>query len=220
MTFPTLDAILLAMAFLLPGFVWDCVLQMFLWRRENRADRAWIRFLTLSALNCGLWAWLIYLLLARVEGLARPWVAAFAWSFILFVSPAVLGAVTGFLSQARDRQTAPCALRISHGPACPNRVGSRLQPVDGILGTRDPRGRLHRRWCIRGSLLRLAGPGGARSLSPAAVPCRGRRAMATRPDEQRCLDSRTGDPNHRVPRVSVVRSTRRDCYELTHSTRS
>jgi hypothetical protein len=98
-TFSTLDAVLLAMAFLLPGFVWDCVLQMFLWRRENRADRAWIRFLTLSALNCGLWAWLIYLLLARVEGLARPGVAAFAWSFILFVSPAVLGAVTGFLSQ-------------------------------------------------------------------------------------------------------------------------
>lgn len=30
MTFSSLDGVLLAIAFLLPGFVWDCVLQMFL----------------------------------------------------------------------------------------------------------------------------------------------------------------------------------------------
>ena len=99
MTFSSLDAVLLTIAFLVPGFVWECALQIFLRRREERADRTWIRFLTLSAFNYGLWSWLIYLLLIRFEVLSRPWVAALAWFCILFVSPAVLGAATGLLSQ-------------------------------------------------------------------------------------------------------------------------
>ena len=99
MMFSFLDAVLLATAFLFPGLIWDCVLQVFLWRRDDRGDRGWIRLLTLGAINSGLWSWLIYLLLVRVEGLARPWMAAVAWSFILFVSPAALGVVTGLLSR-------------------------------------------------------------------------------------------------------------------------
>ena len=82
MMFSFLDAVLLATVFLFPGLIWDCVLQVFLWRREDRGDRGWIRLLTLGAINSGLWSWLIYLLLVRVEGLARPWMAALAWSFI------------------------------------------------------------------------------------------------------------------------------------------
>jgi hypothetical protein len=99
MTFSSLDAVLLTVAFLVPGFVWECTLQIFLRRRDDRGDRAWIRFLTLSALNYGLWSWLIYLLLIRFEVLGRPWVAALAWFCILFISPAVLGGITGLLSQ-------------------------------------------------------------------------------------------------------------------------
>ena len=64
---------------------------MFLRRREDRADRAWVRFLTLSAINYGLWSWLIYLLLERVGVLARPLIAALAWFFILFASPIAFG---------------------------------------------------------------------------------------------------------------------------------
>ena len=99
MTLTSFDAVFFTVAFLVPGFVWESVLHMFLRRREDRADRAWVRFLTLSAINYGLWSWLIYLLLERVGVLARPLIAALAWFFILFVSPIAFGVATGLLSQ-------------------------------------------------------------------------------------------------------------------------
>lgn len=99
MTFTSFDAVFFTLAFLVPGFVWESVLHMFLRRREDRTERTWVRFLTLSALNYGLWSWLVYLLLVRDAALGRPWVAALAWFFILFVSPVALGAATGLLSQ-------------------------------------------------------------------------------------------------------------------------
>ena len=71
MTLTSFDDVFFTVAFLVPGFVWESVLHMFLRRREDRADRAWVRFLTLSAINYGLWSWLIYLLLERVGLLAR-----------------------------------------------------------------------------------------------------------------------------------------------------
>ena len=72
MTFNSFDAVFFTVAFLVPGFVWESVSHMFLRRREDRADRVWVRLLTLSALNYGLLSWLIYLLLAEVGVLARP----------------------------------------------------------------------------------------------------------------------------------------------------
>ena len=83
MTFNSFDAVFFTAAFLVPGFVWESVLHMFLRRREDRADRVWVRLLTLSALNYGFLSWLVYLLLAQVGVLARPWVAALAWFFIV-----------------------------------------------------------------------------------------------------------------------------------------
>ncbi len=67
---------------------------MFLRRREDRAERSWIRFLTLSALNYAIWSWLIYLLVLRVGVFAHPWMAALAWFCILFVSPTALGVLS------------------------------------------------------------------------------------------------------------------------------
>ena len=99
MTFNSFDAVFFTVAFLVPGFVWESVLHMFPRRREDSADRVWVRLLTLSALNYAFLSWLIYLLLAKVGVLARPWVAALAWFLILFVSPAALGAASGLLGQ-------------------------------------------------------------------------------------------------------------------------
>jgi hypothetical protein len=99
MTFNSFDTVFFTAAFLVPGFVWESVLHMFLRRREDRADRVWVRLLTLSALNYGFLSWLVYLLLAQVGVLARPWVAALAWFFIVFISPAALGAASGLLGQ-------------------------------------------------------------------------------------------------------------------------
>jgi hypothetical protein len=99
MAFSSLDVVLLTTAFLVPGFVWACTMQIFIRRWDDRRDPTWIRLLALSAFNFGLWSWLIYLLLTGVDVLGRPWMAALAWFGILFISPAVLGAVAGLLSQ-------------------------------------------------------------------------------------------------------------------------
>jgi hypothetical protein len=79
MTFTSFDAVFFTVAFLVPGFIWESALNLFLRRRDDRADRAWVRFLTLSAFNYGLWSWLIYLLFVRAGVLAQPWMAALAW---------------------------------------------------------------------------------------------------------------------------------------------
>jgi hypothetical protein len=99
MTFTSFDAVFFTVAFLVPGFIWESVLSLFLRRRDDRADRAWVRFLTLSAFNYALWSWLIYLLFVRAGVLADPWMAALAWFFMLLVSPVAFGVATGLLSQ-------------------------------------------------------------------------------------------------------------------------
>jgi hypothetical protein len=99
MTFTSFDAVFFTVAFLVPGFIWESVLSLFLRRRDDRADRAWVRFLTLSAFNYALWSWLIYLLFVRAGVLAEPWMAALAWFFMLLVSPVAFGVATGLLSQ-------------------------------------------------------------------------------------------------------------------------
>jgi hypothetical protein len=99
MTFTSFDAVFFTVAFFVPGFIWESVLRVFLRRREDRADLVWVRFLTLSAVNYALWSWLLYLLFVRAGVLAQPRVAAFAWFFILFVSPVVFGVATGLLNQ-------------------------------------------------------------------------------------------------------------------------
>ena len=215
MTFSSLDAVLLTIAFLVPGFVWECALQIFLRRREERADRTWIRFLTLSAFNYGLWSWLIYLLLIRCEVLSRPWVAALAWFCILFVSPAVLGAATGLLSQRPivRRVLAGFGVHTVHPvPTAWDYVFSHLPPtgfwvlvtlVDGstVAGVLSDRS------------FASSDPLGARSLPRKSLPRRGRRRVATCADEQGRLDSRKGPPRHRVPGVSGVESAERILQE-------
>jgi hypothetical protein len=99
MTFTSFEAAFLTVAFFVPGFIWESVLQTFIRRREDRADRAWVRFLTLSAFNYACWSWLIYLLIVQPGVLAQPWMAALSWFFILLVSPIALGVATGLLGQ-------------------------------------------------------------------------------------------------------------------------
>jgi hypothetical protein len=44
MTFTSFDAVFFTIAFLVPGFIWESVLHLFVRRREDRGDRVWIRF--------------------------------------------------------------------------------------------------------------------------------------------------------------------------------
>ena len=159
------------------------------------------RLLTFSPFNYGFWSWLVYLLLmGRRPG--RPRVTALAWSCVLFVSPVALGVVTSLLSH-----------RVIVGrllAATGSRPSTRSQPRGAtafsqpprILGPGDPRGsappsRVHSQDRSFASSDRSE-----RDLSLQRVyRVERRRDVATRADDRRRPDSRTGDSSYRVHRV-------------------
>jgi Family of unknown function (DUF6338) len=65
---------------------------------ENR-ESSLLRFLTLSAINYGLWVWLVYLMMKSSFFVDNPVRACIAWAFVVFVSPAMLGLGVGALGQ-------------------------------------------------------------------------------------------------------------------------
>jgi hypothetical protein len=97
MHFDTVNAALITVAFLVPGFVWSSVLSMTIPRRSRAAELRTLEFLTLSSLNHGLWSWLwiIGFRSHLVEG--HPYWTALLCFVVLFLSPLALGLVTGLI---------------------------------------------------------------------------------------------------------------------------
>ncbi|MBL0927048.1 MAG: hypothetical protein IBJ11_05260 [Phycisphaerales bacterium] len=102
---PTLsiDSLPLLLALLVPGFVWaqvHSILQL-----DRRPDReTWLGTFTLSAINCGLWFWLIPTLwsstMAGVRTGVGPGISvALGWFIVTFASPAGLGVLSGYLAR-------------------------------------------------------------------------------------------------------------------------
>ncbi len=101
MTFTTFDAVLLTAAFLVPGFVWSAVLSMLVPRRASTRELRVLEFLTLSCLNNGFWSWLVFLLIYLGMAEWGPyWTALIAFG-IIFVSPILLGVISGRLYQTQ-----------------------------------------------------------------------------------------------------------------------
>jgi hypothetical protein len=99
MTVSSFDVVFYTLAFLVPGFICDSVLSVFVRRRTVAHETSLLRFLTLSAVNYGLWSWLIYLMAKSNFFIQSPVHGASAWVLIVFISPVGLGAVLGLLSQ-------------------------------------------------------------------------------------------------------------------------
>ncbi len=91
MKLDSFEAVFLAIAFLVPGFVWSSVLSMLIPRRTQALQVRMLEFLTLSCFNYAIWSWLIFLVFKRSWDETHPVWAAGAFFFILFASPTLLG---------------------------------------------------------------------------------------------------------------------------------
>lgn len=91
MTLDTMNAVLLAIAFLVPGFILSSILAITFRRRSSSAAELTLQYLTFSCLNYGFWSWLIVLMIQGDWLREFPIAAALFVFIILFVSPVGLG---------------------------------------------------------------------------------------------------------------------------------
>ena len=99
MGFDTLNSVVFAVAFLVPGFIWTAVLSLLVPRSKRDPQVRVLGFLTLSCVNNGLWSWLVYLIWSGDWYKAHPVVSAGVVLLVLLVSPVALALVTGRLRQ-------------------------------------------------------------------------------------------------------------------------
>ena len=99
MELKNVDIVFYTTAFLVPGFILNWTLSMLVPRRMEDPKLAFLRFLTLSALNYSIWSWLILLLFTGRYFSAHPWVSAALWFLVVCVSPFAIGIGTGIFLQ-------------------------------------------------------------------------------------------------------------------------
>jgi hypothetical protein len=100
MPFGSLDAVFYTLVFLVPGFIWDWALSIVVPRRPRSHERVWpLRLLTLSAINFGLWVWLISIIPSSPFFVGHPVRTGLAWAVIAFVAPGILGLMVGVLNE-------------------------------------------------------------------------------------------------------------------------
>jgi hypothetical protein len=95
MSFDSFDAVFVALAFLVPGFLAHSSLTTIVGPREDASELSLVRLLTLSAINYAIWSWLIYLLYTLPTFANAPITRAVWWVIIILVSPLLLGALLG-----------------------------------------------------------------------------------------------------------------------------
>lgn len=98
----SVNAVLIAIAFLMPGFILSSVLGMFFRRRSRSATEATLQYLTFSCFNHGVWSWLIVIMLHDNWLNTRPVAAGGLVFLILFASPICLGLAGAWLAR-RER---------------------------------------------------------------------------------------------------------------------
>lgn len=101
MPFDTSDAAVLAIVFLVPGFILSTVLATTFRRRASSTGELWLQHLTLSCVNMGIWSWLIVLIIERDWFSKSPKLAALAMFAIVFLSPLLLGAAALWFAKCR-----------------------------------------------------------------------------------------------------------------------
>jgi hypothetical protein len=100
MKFDSLQAIVWAFAFLLPGFVWSAVYAMLIPRQLDTEQIRFMEFFTLSSINNAFWSWLIYLSYQRKLYLNHEIFEAVIVFVIVFLSPAAAAFTTAKVKQS------------------------------------------------------------------------------------------------------------------------
>jgi len=99
MTVQSFDVVFYTLAFVVPGFICDSVIAAIVPRRVEQRELRVLRFLTFSAVNYGVWSWLVFLIFKLTWFIDHPWYAGAAWFLIVFVGPVGLGVLLGLLEQ-------------------------------------------------------------------------------------------------------------------------
>ena len=99
MAFNTVNAVLLAIAFLVPGFILSAILATVFRRRSLSASERTLQYLTFSCLNHGFWSWLIVAMIQGQWLYLYPIPTALLVFVILFLSPVLLGLLALWLAQ-------------------------------------------------------------------------------------------------------------------------
>ncbi|HUB18538.1 MAG TPA: DUF6338 family protein [Acidobacteriaceae bacterium] len=105
MRLDSFEAVLLAFAFLMPGFVWSGIYAMLIPRRSESEQNRFMEFFTLSCLNNAFWSWLIYLWYDHKWYVTHSLLTAAAVFLVVFLSPAAAA-----LASAQFRQRGWIAL--------------------------------------------------------------------------------------------------------------
>lgn len=99
MTLDGPDVLYYTLAFLVPGFIMHSTLSAFVPQKAERSELSFLRFLALSCINYGVWAWLVYLIYRSSIFIGHPFRTAAVWGLIIFVSPLLLGLLIGYFNQ-------------------------------------------------------------------------------------------------------------------------
>ena len=95
-------ALFYTLAFIVPGFIADTVYRKIVALRSYEPkENLFLRYLTISAVNYGLWSWLIFLISRPEVSAQHPLLTSLCWELIIFISPLILGLIYGALSQKR-----------------------------------------------------------------------------------------------------------------------
>ena len=88
----TLDGLYIALAFVVPGFVFSAFRNQFTTGRERQGSEQVFRFIAYSAVNYAVFSGPIYLIL---ENYPSPLFRAVLWVFVILIGPAALGIASG-----------------------------------------------------------------------------------------------------------------------------
>ena len=98
MTVSGFDTLFLTLAFVVPGFILYSTYSIFVPRKHEQAKLLFLRLLTLSCINYAVWSWLIYLIFRSEYFTTSTTKSAIAWFIIIFISPCIIGVISGPLS--------------------------------------------------------------------------------------------------------------------------
>lgn len=99
MVLQSFEVVFFTAGFLVPGFVWSAVLSMLMPAGTKSRDTRFVEFLTLSCINHGLWSWALFPIFKTGFLERQPWWSGLILFCIVFVSPIVLGILSGWLQQ-------------------------------------------------------------------------------------------------------------------------
>jgi hypothetical protein len=95
----SVEALFVALAFIVPGFIISLVRSQFSASRSARPGEQFFGYLTLSALNYALFSWLVYILIATDFGTQHPIWSALCWFLIILIGPAAIGLLLAVVFQ-------------------------------------------------------------------------------------------------------------------------